>query len=42
MEQVRDSGVMPAHTEAVAYDWLGTAEHSDFREALAIVKAHPS
>ncbi|MGV3617842.1 MAG: isochorismatase family protein [Fimbriimonas sp.] len=41
MERIRDAGVVPAHSEAVAYEWLGTAEHPRFREALAIVKAHP-
>jgi len=40
MERIRDAGVVPAHTEAVAYDWLGTAEHPRFRDALAIVKQH--
>ncbi|WP_158409175.1 isochorismatase family protein [Fimbriimonas ginsengisoli] len=41
MERIRDAGVVPAHTEAVAYEWLGTAEHPRFREALSIVKQHP-
>lgn len=41
MERIRDAGAVPAHTEAVAYEWLGSAEHPKFREALAIVKAHP-
>jgi len=41
MERIRDAGIVPAHSEAVAYEWLGTAEHAKFREALAIVKAHP-
>jgi nicotinamidase-related amidase len=40
MERIRDAGCVPAHTESVAYEWLGTAEHEKFREALAIVKAH--
>jgi nicotinamidase-related amidase len=40
MERIRDAGAVPAHTEAVAYEWLGTAEHPRFREALAIVKGH--
>ena len=38
MERIRDSGAMPAHTESVAYEWLGSASHPKFREALAIVK----
>lgn len=41
MERIRDAGCVPAHTEAVAYEWLGTAEHPRFRDALAVVKAHP-
>lgn len=41
MERIRDAGVVPAHTEAVAYEWLGAADHPKFRDALAIVKAHP-
>lgn len=40
MERIRDAGVVPAHTESVAYEWLRTAEHPRFREVLAIVKAH--
>lgn len=40
MERIRDAGGIPIHTEAVAYEWLGSAEHPKFREALAIVKAH--
>jgi nicotinamidase-related amidase len=41
MERIRDAGVMPIHTEAVAYEWLESAEHPKFRDVLAIVKAHP-
>lgn len=37
-ERMRDAGVVPAHTEAIAYEWLETAENPKFREALAIVK----
>ena len=40
MERMRDSGVMPTHTETLAYEWLGSADHVRFREALEIVKAH--
>jgi nicotinamidase-related amidase len=40
MERMRDSGAMPAHTETLAYEWLSTAEHPRFREALEIVKEH--
>lgn len=38
MERMRDSGVLPIHTESVAYEWMGTAEHPNFRDALKIVK----
>jgi nicotinamidase-related amidase len=40
MERIRDAGAVPAHTESVAYDWLGSADHPQFREALAIVKQY--
>lgn len=40
MERIRDAGVVPAHTEAVAYEWLGSAAHPKFREALAVVKRY--
>lgn len=40
MERIRDAGAVPIHTEAVAYEWLGSAEHPKFRDALAIVKGH--
>lgn len=40
MERMRDAGIVPIHTEAVAYEWLQTAEHPRFREALAVVKEH--
>lgn len=41
MERIRDAGIVPAHTEAVAYEWLGSADHPKFRDALRIVKEHP-
>lgn len=41
MERIRDAGIVPAHTESVAYEWLGSAEHLLFRQALAVVKEHP-
>lgn len=39
MERMRDAGVVPVHTEAVAYEWLGTAEHFAFRQVLDLVKS---
>lgn len=41
MERIRDAGVVPAHTESVAYEWLGSASSPRFRDALAIVKRYP-
>lgn len=38
MERIRDAGAVPSHTETVAYEWLQSAEHPRFREALKIVK----
>ncbi|HVT12650.1 MAG TPA: isochorismatase family protein [Fimbriimonadaceae bacterium] len=38
MERMRDSGALPMHSESVAYEWMGTAEHPAFREALKVVK----
>jgi nicotinamidase-related amidase len=40
MERLRDAGVVPAHSESVAYEWLHSAEHPRFREALKIVKEY--
>ena len=38
MERLRDGGVVPAHTEAVCYEWMGSADHARFRDVLTIVK----
>ena len=38
MERMRDAGIVPVHTEAVAYEWMGTAEHFAFRQILQLVK----
>lgn len=38
MERMRDSRLLPIHTEAVAYEWMGAADHPEFREALKLVK----
>ena len=40
MERMRDAGVVPVHTEAVAYEWMGTAEHGAFRQVLELVKRY--
>jgi nicotinamidase-related amidase len=41
MERLRDAGAVPAHTESVAYEWLGSADNPLFRDALKIVKEYP-
>lgn len=38
MERMRDAGVMPSHTESLAYEWMGSAEHPKFKAALTLVK----
>jgi nicotinamidase-related amidase len=39
LERMRHAGVAVAHTESIAYEWMGGADHPKFREALLIVKA---
>ncbi len=38
MERMRDAGIIPVHTEAVAYEWCHSAENPQFRDMLTIVK----
>jgi len=38
MERIRDAGAMPAHTESVAYEWLGSSTHPEFKKILELVK----
>ena len=38
MERIRDAGIVPAHSESVAYEWIGTADHPSFKSFLQIVK----
>jgi len=38
MERMRDAGIVPIHTEAVAYEWLRTAKHPCFRRVLELTK----
>ena len=40
MERIRALGATPAHTESVAYEWLGSATNPNFRDALKLVKAY--
>jgi nicotinamidase-related amidase len=38
MERIRDSGILPAATEAVIYEWLREAGTPQFKEILNLVK----
>jgi nicotinamidase-related amidase len=38
MERLRDAGIIPVHSEAVAYEWCNSADNSHFKELLAVVK----
>ncbi len=38
MERIRALGCTPAHTESVVYEWLGSASHPQFKDALKLVK----
>lgn len=38
VRRIEAAGAMLVHTEAVAYDWMRSAEHPLFREVLALVK----
>jgi hypothetical protein len=38
MERIRDAGVIPAHSEGVAYEWCESADNPRFRTMLNIVK----
>jgi nicotinamidase-related amidase len=39
LHRLRDAGVALAHSESVAYEWMGGANHPKFRQALELVKA---
>lgn len=41
LRRLESNGVQLTHTESVVYEWLGSANHPRFREALEIVKAYP-
>lgn len=38
MERLRDSGVMPIHTEGLVYEWMGSSQNPAFRDILKWVK----
>lgn len=39
IERLRDADACLAHSESIAYEWMHSAEHPKFRDALEIVKA---
>ena len=39
--RMRDEMATVAHSESIAYEWLGGADHPKFRELLEIVKRSP-
>lgn len=40
IERMRQAGICITHSESIAYEWLGTADHPLFKEALGIVKRY--
>lgn len=40
--RLKELGAVFAHSESILYEWMETAEHEKFKEALAIVKDHPA
>lgn len=40
--RMRESGAVIAHSESIAYEWMGSSEHPAFREMLELVKASNS
>lgn len=40
--RMRSAGATVAHSESIAYEWLGSADHPKFKELLGIVKAMPA
>lgn len=40
--RMRDLGCAIAHSESVLYEWMQTADHPAFKEALELVKAYPA
>jgi nicotinamidase-related amidase len=41
LERIRQYEAAIGHTEAVAYEWMGSSDHPRFREVLSVVKQHP-
>ena len=38
VKRMRDLGVVTAHSESILYEWMGSADHPKFKEALQLVK----
>jgi nicotinamidase-related amidase len=38
IERMRQAGVVIAHSESIAYEWMGSADHPSFRDVLGVVK----
>ncbi len=38
MERIRDAGAVPAHSEAVVYEWVQSADSPEFKPILQLVK----
>lgn len=38
--RLQQLGAQLAHTEAIAYEWMGTADHPRFRDVLALLKRY--
>jgi nicotinamidase-related amidase len=38
--RLQQLGAQLVHTEAIAYEWLGAADHPKFRDALAVLKRY--
>lgn len=40
VKRLRDAGVTIAHSESIAYEWTGSADHPKFRDVLKLVKQY--
>jgi isochorismate hydrolase len=40
LERIRNAGAAVAHTESIAYEWMHSAAHPSFKEALELVKQY--
>lgn len=38
LARLRDAGAVVAHTEAIVYEWMRSADHPSFRDVLKLVK----